>query len=55
MTTLLEARGAAILDARLDTVPDAAGQADLVQFFQSTLFSPFTPRAAGSRTRATRT
>lgn len=43
MTTLLEARGDAILDAKLDTVPDAAGQADLVQFFQSTLFSPFTP------------
>lgn len=43
LTTLLETRGDAILDAKLNTVPDATGQADLVQFFQSTLFSPFTP------------
>lgn len=49
MTTLLEARGDAILDAKLDTVPDAEGQADLVQFFQSTLFSPFTPGAQRDR------
>lgn len=49
MTSLLEARGDAILDAKLDTVPDASGQADLVQFFQSTLFSPFTPDAARDR------
>jgi hypothetical protein len=49
MTTLLEARGDAILDAKLNTVPDAEGQADLVQFFQSTLFSPFTPGAQRDR------
>ncbi|HEX8352377.1 MAG TPA: hypothetical protein VF611_05755 [Pyrinomonadaceae bacterium] len=49
LTTLLEARGGAILDAKLDTVPDAPGQADLVQLFQSTLFSPFTPAPVRDR------
>jgi hypothetical protein len=49
LATLLETRGDQILDAKLGTSNDYEGQADLVQFFESTLFSPYTD--AGVRDR----
>jgi hypothetical protein len=39
MTTLLERNGDEILTSKLNTAQDYEGQADLVQFFQSSLFS----------------
>ncbi len=39
MTTLLEGHGTEIFNNKLNTGPDYRGQADLVQFFQSSLFS----------------
>lgn len=49
MTTLLESHGTEILNNKLNTGPDYRGQADLVQFFQSSIFSVNTP--ANVRTR----
>jgi hypothetical protein len=49
MTTLLEHDGPEILNNKLNTAQDYQGQADLVQFFQSSLFSVSTP--AGVRNR----
>ncbi|HEX2269198.1 MAG TPA: hypothetical protein VHH35_06675, partial [Pyrinomonadaceae bacterium] len=49
MTTLLEGHGAEILNNKLNTGPDYRGQADLVQFFHSSIFSVNTP--ANVRTR----
>ena len=49
MTTLLESNGTEILNNKLNTGPDYEGQADLVQFFQSSLFSVNT--SASVRTR----
>lgn len=49
MTTLLEHSGPEILNNKLNTGPDYEGQADLVQFFQSSIFS--TSTSASVRTR----
>jgi hypothetical protein len=49
MTTLLEGHGTEILNNKLNTGPDYRGQADLVQFFQSSIFSVNT--SASVRTR----
>ena len=49
MTTLLESNGTEILNNKLNTGPDYSGQADLVQFFQSSIFSVNT--SASVRTR----
>jgi hypothetical protein len=49
MTTLLERNGTEIFNNKLNTAEDYQGQADLVQFFQSSLFSVDTP--ADVRTR----
>jgi hypothetical protein len=49
MTTLLENSGPEILNNKLNTGPDYEGQADLVQFFQSSIFS--TSTSASVRTR----
>jgi hypothetical protein len=49
MTTLLENNGPEILNNKLNTGPDYQGQADLVQFFQSSLFSVNTPASVRTR------
>lgn len=49
MTTLLESHGAEILNNKLNTGPDYRGQADLVQFFQSSIFSVNTPASVRTR------
>lgn len=57
MTTLLESKGAEILNSKLNplpnnqgqTDPDYEGQADLVQFFQSSIFSVNTPASVRTR------
>ena len=49
MTSLLQSYGPEILNAKLNTGLDYKGQADLVQFFQSSLFAVNTP--ANIRTR----
>jgi len=49
MTTLLESHGPEILNNKLNTGPDYEGQADLVQFFQSSLFSVNTPASVRTR------
>lgn len=50
LTTLLENNGTEILDAKLGTSgTNYAGQADLVQFLQSTLYSPITDPAVADR------
>lgn len=49
MTTLLEHSGPEIFNNKLNTGPDYKGQADLVQFFQSSIFS--TSTSASVRTR----
>jgi hypothetical protein len=49
MTRLLEGYGTEILNHKLNTGPDYLGQADLVQFLQSSIFSVNTP--ASIRTR----
>ena len=49
MTTLLENNGDEILSNKLNTGPDYEGQADLVQFFQSSLFSVNTPASVRTR------
>jgi len=49
MTTLLESYGPEILNNKLNTGPDYQGQADLVQFFQSSIFSVNTPASVRSR------
>jgi len=51
LTTLLESKGNEILTNKLNTPQDYQGQADLVQFFQSSLFSVNT--SSGVRTRLT--
>jgi hypothetical protein len=49
MTTLLENNGAEILNNKLNTPEDYQGQADLVQFFQSSIFSVNTPASVRTR------
>jgi len=49
MTTLLENNGAEILNNKLNTGPDYQGQADLVQFFQSSIFDVHTPASVRTR------
>lgn len=49
MTTLLESHGTEILNNKLNTGPDYRGQADLVQFFQSSIFSLNTSTSVRTR------
>ncbi len=49
MTTLLENNGTEILNDKLNTGPDYEGQADLVQFFQSSIFSVNTSPSVRAR------
>jgi hypothetical protein len=49
LTTLLENNGPEILSNKLNTSPDYQGQADLVQFFQSSIFSTSTSSDVRSR------
>lgn len=50
LTNLLETNGTEILDAKLGTSGnDYAGQADLVEFLESTLYSPITDSALSDR------
>ena len=49
MTTLLENNGTEILNNKLNTPEDYQGQADLVQFFQSSIFSVNTPASVRTR------
>ena len=49
MTTLLENNGPEILNNKLNTPEDSLGQADLVQFFQSSIFSVNTPSSVRTR------